>query len=162
MEVTYALALEAAALVGRPLEQADLARAIASGAARERFLHWAEAQGAEPAWLRAPALALAPEELSVAAPRSGVVAAMDTRRLGLLLAEAGAGRLTGAALDFGVALELRVLLGDRVEAGAELGRLHLRRRDEGLAARVAECFTIGDRGAAPPLIVGRVAPPSRE
>jgi pyrimidine-nucleoside phosphorylase len=162
MEVTYALALEAAALAGRPLEPADLERAIAGGAARERFLRWAQAQGAEPAWLRAPALALAPEEMSVAARRAGVVAAMDTRRLGLLLAEAGAGRLAGGALDPGVALDLRARLGDRVAAGAELCRLHLRRRDEGLAARVAECFTIGDRGASPPLIVGRVAPASRE
>ncbi len=157
MEVTYALAAEAAALVGRPVDRAALERAVAGGEAREVFVRWARAQGAERAWQRSPVLPLAPEEMVVAAPREGVVAAVDTRGLGLLLVEAGAGRAAGGALDPGVALRMRARLGDRVAAADELCRLRLRRRDDGIASRVRGCFEIGESGEAPPLITGRVA-----
>ena len=85
------------------------------------------------------------------AERGGWLSAVDTRHLGLLLVEAGGGRARpGDAVDHGVALRYRTRLGVRVEAGDELARIHLRRPDDGLAARFRECFTLGDEPMDPP------------
>ena len=53
--------------------------------------------GRRPAWLRQPDLPLAPLEVVLEAPRSGKLAAVETRQLGMLLAEAGGGRCAPAA-----------------------------------------------------------------
>ncbi|HEX2164442.1 MAG TPA: thymidine phosphorylase, partial [Thermoanaerobaculia bacterium] len=111
MAVTSALAVEMAALVGRPVGEAELEDAIASGRAREVFVRWAEAQGGDPRWLASPRFELAPVETAIEAPRAGVLARVDTRQLGLLLAEAGGGRLGPEPIDFGVALRTRARLG---------------------------------------------------
>lgn len=158
MEVTYALAEEVTRLVGQPVTRREMEDAIASGRARASFERWAELQGADPAWLRRPELPLAPVEKPLLAGRSGRLAAVDVRQLGLLLVEAGGGRARpGDAIDFGIALETKARLGDAVEAGQELARVYLRRDDERLARLFAACFTIADEGAAPPLIAERVA-----
>ncbi|HEX6203680.1 MAG TPA: thymidine phosphorylase [Thermoanaerobaculia bacterium] len=154
--VTFALAREMAALVGRPLADADLERAIAGGRAREKLVRWAEAQGGDAAWLARPRFDLAPVEAVIEAPRAGVLARVDTRQLGLLLAEAGGGRLGPEPIDLGVALRTRTRLGRPVEPGDELARLHLRRDDPALVARVAACYEVADDGEAPVLIGGRV------
>jgi pyrimidine-nucleoside phosphorylase len=151
-EVTVALAAEAAELVGAPLGRPELERALDSGAARPAFDRWAAAQGADPAWLARPLLPLAPVEAVVAAPRAGVLAAVDTRRLGHLLAEAGAGRAAGRDIDPEVALRYRSRLGRRVEAGEELLQLYLRREDPALVERFAACLEIADEGSAPVLV----------
>jgi len=157
MEITFALAEEVARLAGHPLSRPEMETAIASGRAREAFERWAALQGADPAWLRSPRFALAPVERPLLAARSGRLAAVDVRQLGLLLVEAGGGRIRpGDAVDFGVSLETRARLGAAVEAGEELARVYLRREDERLAGSFAACFTVGDEGEAPPLIAGRV------
>jgi thymidine phosphorylase len=161
--VTLALAVEMAEMVGRPLGRPELERALADGRAHEAFLRWAGLQGADPAWLRAPRLDLAPVVVAVRAGRSGVLARVDTRQLGLLLAEAGGGRVRpGEDIDRGVALETLVRLGQPVAAGDELARLHLRFDSEGAAARFGACFEIADEGSgalqAPPLFLDRIAP----
>lgn len=157
LEVTLALAIEVSSLVGQPLERGRLEAAIASGEARERFLEWAVLQGADPAWARRPELPLAPVVRSVKAHRGGRLARVDVRRLGLLMIEAGAGRRRpGEAVDFGVSLEMEARLGQEVRAGDELARLHLRRDDDYLAARFADCFTLADTAELPPLIAGRI------
>lgn len=157
MEVTYVLAEEMATRVRQPVTRASLEAAIASGQARARFDDWAAAQGADPAWLARPMLALAPVERVVAAPRTGVLARVDTRQLGLLLAEAGGGRLgPGGAIDHGVSLRYRKRLGERVERGEELLRLYLRQDDEELVGRFARAFEVADEGVAPELIVERL------
>ena len=157
--VTLALAEEGAGLAGRPLARAELEAAIASGRARERFEEWAAAQGADRSWLAAPRFELAPVERAIEAPRAGRLAAVDTRQLGLLLAEAGAGRSgPGGALDQGVSLRTRARLGDPVERGDELARVFLRRDDPRLAEAFAACYEIAGEAEAPELIVGRVGP----
>jgi pyrimidine-nucleoside phosphorylase len=157
MEVTLALAAEAARLGGHAVSRAMLEKAIASGAARERFDLWAVAQGASADWLRQPDWTLAPEEVPLRAARSGVLTAIDCRALGLLLAEAGAGRAAGSAeIDFGVSLRSEARLGDALSEGDEMARLYLRRRDAGIEARLLACYTIADRGSAPPLIGERI------
>lgn len=163
MEVTYRLAEEVSRLVSsprsRPLGRAELEDAVASGRARERFDKWAELQGADPEWLRSPRLDLAPMERSLRARRAGRLARVDTRQIGMLLIEAGAGRFRpDSKIDHGVSLETRARLGDEVREGDELARIWLRQEDEGLAARFEECFTVGDEGAAPELILEAITP----
>jgi thymidine phosphorylase len=101
-EVTLVLCEEGARLAGHAVTRADLERALADGRAREQFDRWAALQGADPAWLRAPRYELAPVERPLRAGRAGRLAHVDTRQVGLLLVEAGAGRShPGAALDHG-------------------------------------------------------------
>src|SRR6185295_10356505 len=96
-------------------------------------------------WLRHPSFPLAPVELPLRASRAGVLARIETRQLGLLLAEAGGGRARpGEAIDPGVSLHLRARLGDALAQGDELARLYLRRDDTTLAARFAACFHLAD------------------
>jgi thymidine phosphorylase len=156
MEVTFALAKEVSRLVGSPLSRRELEEAIASGRARERFDVWAALQGADPEWLREPRLPLAPVARSIVARRSGRLAAVDVRQLGLLLVEAGGGRSRPEdAIDFGISLETRARLGQEVREGEELARLYLRRDDDRLGELFAGCFTVADEGEAPPLIAAR-------
>jgi len=157
LELTLELSLALADLVGAPLERGELEAALTSGRARETFERWAARQGARPGWESSPELALAPVEVGLEAPRGGFVQALDTRELGLLLAEAGGGRRKpGDAIDHGVSLEMKVRLGDAVGRGDELARLYLRREDDDLARRFLEAFTLGEaRIEPPPLIYGR-------
>jgi pyrimidine-nucleoside phosphorylase len=156
MEVTYALGEEVARLVGSSLARREMEEAVSSGRARERFEQWAILQGADPDWLRAPRFELAPIEKPLLAPRSGQLAAVDVRQLGLLLVEAGGGRSRPEdTIDFGISLEIKARLGDEVREGDELARVYLRRGDDRLVELFAACFTVADEGGAPPLIAAR-------
>lgn len=157
VELTIALALELSESLGLGWSEASLTALLASGAPRERFARWAVEQGAEASWFDAPELPLAPVERVLVAPRGGVVARVETRRLGLLLAEAGASRRAiGADLDLGVSLRYSTRLGRRVEEGEELARLYLRRENPALVERFASCFHVEDVGLAAPLLHGRL------
>ena len=157
VELSIALALELGRLLDAGLGESTLRRVLASGAARELFLRWAVAQGAERGFVAHPTLALAPVARPILATRSGVVARVRTRRLGELLGEAGGARtMAGGDLDHGIALHYRTRIGRTVEAGEELARVYLRRDDPVLVGRFERCFEIDDHGAARPLILDRV------
>jgi thymidine phosphorylase len=154
MEVTFALTEEVSRLAGQPVSRGEMAEAIASGRARQRFDEWAALQGADPDWLRAPRFPLAPIERPLLAPRSGRLAAVDVRQLGLLLVEAGGGRTRPEdAVDFGISLETKARLGQEIGEGDELARVYLRHDGEKLAEGFAACFTVADEGEAPPLVI---------
>lgn len=155
-ELVLELSLEMAELVGAPVERAELEAAIASGRARERFERWASLRGADAGWQ--DSLELAPVEVVLAAPRAGFLAAIETRELGLLLAEAGGGRRKpGDVIDHGVALEMRTRLGQRLGRGDELARLHMRRENPGLVARFLAVFELSPEDpGSPPLIYERL------
>jgi thymidine phosphorylase len=156
MEITYALAEEVSRLAGHPLDRRTMGEAIASGRAREGFERWAVLQGADPDWMRGPRFDLAPVERPVLARRSGRLARVDVRHLGLLLVEAGGGRIRPEdTIDFGISLETKVRLGQAVEAGEEMARVYLRREDDRLVAAFGDCFVVEDAGEAPVLIAAR-------
>jgi pyrimidine-nucleoside phosphorylase len=158
MEVTFALAEEVSSMVGQPLRRREMEEALSSGRARERFEQWAALQGADPAWLRAPRFPLAPVERPLPARRSGRLAAVDVRQLGLLLVEAGGGRSRpDDAIDFGISLETKARLGAEVREGEELARVYLRREDDRLVELFAACFEVADEGEAPALIAARAS-----
>jgi len=145
------LAREALSLHGWDVSLEELTGTLRSGRARETFLRWAEAQGANAAWTRDPVLELAPEEIVVTAARSGWLASVDTRQLGLLLVEAGGGRArAGDAIDHGVALHYRTRLGSRLEAGDELARVYVRTPGRASANRFRGCFAIEEHRVEPP------------
>ena len=158
--LTLALALELGGSLGLGWSEASLRGLLASGAARERFVRWAVAAGADRRWFDAPELPLAPVEAVIEAPRGGVLARVAARQLGLLLAEAGAARrAVGAELDHGVSLRYVARLGRRVERGEELARVYLRRADPALVERFAACFEVSETEpapAAPALVAARV------
>lgn len=154
MEVSYALAVEVARLSGHALSRSDLEQAVESGSARSCFLAWVEAQGGDPAWLEGE-IELAPEEVSVPAPRSGYLARVDTQRLGLALAQAGGGRLRdGDRIDDGVSMRYLSDLGQPIEAGQKLARLYLRDSVSEVVADVESCFHISDEPVAVPDRIG--------
>jgi thymidine phosphorylase len=114
-------------------------------------------QGANPAWVLSPKLDLAPVERPLLARRSGRLASVDTRQVGMLLIEAGTGRIRpDSEIDHGVSLLVEARLGDELREGDELGRLYLRRDDGRLVERFAACFEVADRGEAPVLVPERV------
>jgi pyrimidine-nucleoside phosphorylase/thymidine phosphorylase len=156
-ELTLVQAEELSQLVGLPLERSVLEDALASGRARRQFDRWAEGQGVEPSWLARPTFPRAERESVALAPRAGTLAAVDTERLGLLLAEAGGGRVQpGDAIDLGVALRSEARLGDEVTAGQPLARLYTRSGGPDWVTRLGECFSVGEEGEAVPLVYERV------
>ncbi len=157
LEVTFSLGEELSRTLGEIVTREAFQKTIDSGHARECFEKWAAAQGAELSWLARPTFGLAPVEVLAIASRSGVLAEVDTRGLGNLLLESGAGRHRAVdAIDPEVALHYPVELGQRVEAGEVLARLFVRRRSERLERRFIACFTVADSGEAPTLIRHRV------
>jgi pyrimidine-nucleoside phosphorylase len=149
--LSFALATEVAALHGEELPEERLAAVVASGEARELFLRWAREQGADAAWTSSPRLPIAEEEHVIAAGEAGWLAAVDCRALGMLMIAAGAGRARAdAEIDAGISFRREARLGDRVERGAPLARLYLRRRDDAMAKSFADCFTVAPEPVAPP------------
>ena len=158
MEVVYALALELGTLSKVELDHTQLDAAISTGRARETFERWAVLQGGDREWLAAPDLSLADHEYVLEAAAKGVLSRVDTRTAGRLLGEvAVSGKGRARRIDPAVALHYGVRIGDRVEAGEEIGRLYLGRADDRLADAFRRCFVVEEEGAAPPLIVERLA-----
>jgi thymidine phosphorylase len=157
--VTLALAGEMLALVKLAPDAeagATLARhALESGAAAERFGRMVAALGGpgDVCVRRAVPLARAPVTVALAAPRAGVVAAMDTRAIGLAVVDLGGGRRVASdTVNPAVGLSDVLPLGTRVEAGDPLLRVHAadresaRRACESLSAAISVRLRPGPSG----------------
>ena len=153
----------AAALVsleGVPEEEARARaeEALASGRGAETFARMVEAQGGDPRIVEDPwaVLPRASTVTAIASDRSGWLAAVDAEAVGRAAIGLGAGRRKkGDPIDPAVGLTLRVKVGDRIDAGAEIGEVHA--RDEKAASRAAEevlgAVSISDEAAEPPPLV---------
>jgi pyrimidine-nucleoside phosphorylase len=132
--------------------RAALGNAIASGAGARVMERLIEAQGGDPRVVEDPArLPRTADRVAIAAPRTGLVTAIDALALGLSAVSMGAGRTrTEDAVDPAVGIELARKIGDAVDAGAPLAWLHVHRPADADAvrARVLGAFTLAD--AAPP------------
>ncbi|XKH36227.1 thymidine phosphorylase [Azospirillum doebereinerae] len=165
-EVTVALAgellarcgLASCAAAGRAM--AD--RAVGSGAAAERFARMVRSLGGPSDLLERPDAHLerAPVVRPIFAERTGWVAAVDTRAVGMAVVALGGGRTKVTdAIDFAVGFDAVAGLGAEAGPDRPLAFVHARteaQADEA-AERVRRAFTIGD--AAPvrgPLIAKRV------
>jgi len=165
--LTEELCAEMVLLAGGAAERdAALARVrevVASGRALARFRSLVEAQGGDPAAVDDPGrLPRAQGTLDVVAPARGRVVAVDAEAVGLAAMALGAGRLrVEDRVDPAVGVVLRKKVGEPVEVGEPLARLHCGDRGSeppaAVAARVQAAFRIGGEVADPlPLILERI------
>ena len=170
--VTLALAGQMLSLCGLAADpgagEAQARDVLDSGAAAERFARMVAGLGGPRDVLTArfAGLPKARVQIDVAAPRSGVIAAMDTREIGLAVIELGGGRRVASdEIDPAVGLSHVLACGTRVAAGDALMRVHAGTRAQAQAATLRLCQTITIADAAPaasPVLiermVGRVNP----
>jgi pyrimidine-nucleoside phosphorylase len=137
----------------------QLQRAIDSGAAANTFERMIEAQSGDPSVVAHPErLPVAPVRTDVRAPHAGHVVSIDAHEIGLCAVALGAGRTRAdQGVDHAVGLELLKRPGDAVERGEPLVRLHARRPEPEVEARVRDAFRIGPRRPKPrPLVLDRI------
>ena len=166
-EVTLALGAEL--LVGshlaadRIVARAALERALASGAAAERFQRMVGELGGPADFVERVGahLPVAPLVRPVEADAEGFVVAIDAREIGLAVVELGGGRTRPTdAIDFAVGLTDLVGLGARVAPGAPLAVLHARDEAKAAAAiaRLRAAYRIGEAPPpAAPVILERLS-----
>ncbi len=127
--VTLALAAELLQLARLAADSAEAwrlaERALAGGAAAERFGRMVAALGGPRDVLHAAGLPRAPLCLDVPAPRGGLLTQIDVRALGLAVVALGGGRQhPGQAIDPRVGLDRVLGLGTAVQVGQALARVH--------------------------------------
>ena len=131
--------------------------ALNSGAALVAAERWVEAQGGDPdVWNDPSLLPSVTERHEVAAPSSGWLSAIEARGVGEAARRLGAGRLhPDQAIDHAVGIELLAKVGDRVEAGRPVARIHA--RDGQAAERAGEmvgaCLGISEEPVEAPSLV---------
>ncbi len=103
-----------------------LTEALESGRAWDKFVEWVTAQGGDPAVLTDPPdLPRARLIEEVPAPRSGYIAGLDARQVGLTAVLLGAGRAKKEdTIDLSVGVVLTAKIGDYVEKGQPLLTIH--------------------------------------
>jgi len=133
--------------------------AVSSGAAHEKFLQWARAQGADAAQLANPdLLPTAPRREFIRADRTGWVESIDPRAIGNAALRVGAGRLVqGAPIDHSAGIVLQRRVGDAVAAGDCLAEIHYDEGDITSAKNLtASAFTLGISQVCVPPVVHQV------
>ncbi|MBC7221182.1 thymidine phosphorylase [Candidatus Bipolaricaulota bacterium] len=164
-EVTLALGAELLVLAGRAptsaAGQESLAALISSGKAWAKFRELVAAQGGDVRAIEEPdRLPKAKQVAEVRAPSSGYVIELRAHPIGVACGLLGAGReVKGQAVDPAAGVELLAKVGDEVERGQPVARLHIGRPDRFPEAEelVAGAYTIGpDRPAPRPLVLGRI------
>ncbi len=166
-EVTIALSAELLVTGGlfRTVAEARAAceRALASGAAAERFGRMVAALGGPADVLERPdaLLPLPPVTLPVAPARAGFVAAEDARAIGLAIVGMGGGRTRAdQAIDHAVGFTRVAPVGAAVGPDRPLCLVHARTAAQAHAAgaEVRAAITIADEAPAPtPVILERIA-----
>ena len=152
-EVSVAVAGEMCRLAG---VAEDPARALASGAGREKFEAMLAAQGGR----LEEGLPRAAYSAPVSAPSSGWVASIDALEVGYGCLELGAGRLAkGDRIDPAAGIVIERQVGDEVRAGEPLFTVHAAAAE--VAARGTERLLrawriVPERVTRPPHILGRV------
>ncbi len=156
--LTLTLALAAQMLHGAGLAttvdagRAQAAAALASGRAAEHFARMVAGLGGPADVLAAAQLPAAPVVLAVPVPRAGVLAAMDTRALGLVVVALGGGRArAGDAVDPRVGLSQVLPLGTVLRTGDPLLQVHAASADAADVASQAVLAAITLADVAPPL-----------
>lgn len=162
-DLTQLLVSEMLLLGGVARTRSDAAhrieRSITSGLAFERFCKMVELHGGDPRLLEDPRkLPHAPRVVPVLTERAGYVTDIDPLVLAQIAQELGAGRrLVTDSIDPVVGIRLCHTVGERVQRGAPLCELHLRKGHAPLVDRARRAFTVRSRApAGTPLILGRV------
>lgn len=162
LEISIALGAELLQTAGIENGEEKLRKAITSGEAAERFGKMIYALGGPLAfvddWRRF--LPEATVILEVPAQEDGIVHAIDGEALGLAVVDLGGGRrVESDVVDPAVGMTDVVRLGQRVQTGQPLLRIHAAREEQAAAAAqvVLEAITIGEAPAEVPLVLERVS-----
>jgi pyrimidine-nucleoside phosphorylase len=165
LELTMTLAVEmllaAGAAADAAAARAQLAEALASGAALEKLRSLIVAQGGHPGVVDDPAALPQAEAVAVyAAPRAGTVLAVEPAAIGRAIVAMGGGRRTIAdAVDPTVGFVITTKPGDRLERGEPVASIYARDA-AGLRTGVValeRAITIDEGEAVPlPLVSHRV------
>lgn len=112
-------------------------KSIESGQAWQSFRRLVEAQGGDLAYIDEPQrLPQASSIENVASPQSGYLSQVNARLIGEAAVLLGAGRARKAdPIDYAVGIEVLQKVGDYVDRGMPLFRLHANRKEYALAAR---------------------------
>lgn len=142
------------AVAGEDEGAARIEAALDSGAALDVFRHVVQAQGGDSRVVDDPwaVLPRARAAHAITASAGGYVQSIDAQALGLSALGLGAGRRRKEDnIDHAVGIEVGVRVGDRVEAGQVLARLHHNQRGlEGARALAEGAFVLGDAPATAP------------
>ncbi len=145
-EDLVALTLDLAAKVSQSSRE-ELAGLLASGAAWEKFVELVEAQGGDASALtRMDEVHAAPEIRDVLADTAGTIRRLDAGEVGRASVRLGAGRRTaGDDVDFAVGFSEIAKVGDRVEVGDRVMRVHARTTEDadGAVAAVRRALELG-------------------
>ena len=160
-DATVMFAGEAASrLTGAPMGEgrAKAAAALDGGEALEAFRRMIEAQGGDPTVVDDPegVLPAAPVRRPIEAAMAGTLARVDTEAIGRASADLGAGRKRkGDTIDPAVGITLHAKVGDRIEAGEELGAIHARTDADADAclSKIRAALTFADHDVEPPSLV---------
>ena len=121
------------------------------GSAFERYCRMVRAQGGNPY-----AVLNVAKATDLVADMDGVVSAMDTEALGLVIISLGGGRRKmGDPIDHSVGLEMLVRIGDRVSRGTPLVKI-FSEQPEAVIPSLRAAIQISETGIAPELIVERI------
>jgi pyrimidine-nucleoside phosphorylase len=161
VELTLAFGEVMLDLAGADGGRDRLLETIASGAALKKLVDVVVAQGGDPAVIHDPSLlAVAPNEVVIAAARDGFIVQCDALIIGTVATRLGAGRERKEdVVDPGVGITVHAKLGERVEKGEPLATVRFSEPSRWEAQRegLAKAWVIGDtRVKVGSLIVERV------
>jgi len=135
-------------------------RLVDNGKALVKFRAWISAQGGNVAYLDDPQrLPTASCIEEIAAPRSGYVAALDAREVGMASMLLGGGRATKREdIDHAVGVVLHRKIGDYVEEGQPLLTIHASNcaKVAGARQRLLASYRWSDEPVKPPLLIHRI------
>lgn len=136
---------------------------LRSGDALEVFRENVVLQNGDPAVCDSPEMLIDRTlvEMPIRAVSDGIIAAIDTAKIGNSIVDLGGGRVRAEdEIDHSVGVSIEASVGDAVSAGDEIGRIFARTQPqaEAAATAVANAFTIGDRliREPTPLIIERI------
>jgi pyrimidine-nucleoside phosphorylase len=165
VELTLALGEVMMELAGIDGGRSALHDAIDSGKALQKLIDVAVAQGGDPSYIEDPSLLpICSYEEVVTSPSSGYVTRCDALTIGVVATRLGAGRERKEdSVDSGVGITLEAKVGDSVEAGEPLARVHHNdpARWEAQKESLVSAWSIEESAPpAQPLVLERIDPHS--
>jgi pyrimidine-nucleoside phosphorylase len=138
----------------------ELAALLDGGQALDKFREWISAQGGDTSFIKDPSLLPKAKFIrELPAPRSGYVAALDAREVGLTSMLLGGGRAKKSdPVDHAVGIVLQAKIGDRIEEGHPLFTIHANdgAKLSGAQQRLLAAFDWSEEPVSPPPLLHEI------